>query len=176
MTYHVDNGGANPHVNYEPSITGGLREAAAPAPNDEQGPVVEGRLTRRRIPRTNDYQQAGERYLLSEQWERDDLVANLTAALAQCDRPIQERMVWHLYLCEDELGARVGDGLGISAYEVRGLPPLATQTLAEAELERARTIGSNPRREVNGSVMTHCVPNERLAIAADEDLVGASGS
>ena len=41
MAYYVDNGGANPHVNYEPSITGGLREAPAPA-HDEQGPVVDG--------------------------------------------------------------------------------------------------------------------------------------
>jgi catalase len=167
MTYHVDDGGANPHVNYEPSITGGLREAPAPA-HAEQGPVVEGRLTRARIPRTNDYQQAGERYLLSEPWERDDLVANLTGLLGQCDRPIQERVVWHLYMCEDELGARVGDGLGISADDVRGLPPLATQTLTEAELHRARNIGANPPREVEGNVMTHCVPNERVALVGDE--------
>jgi catalase len=172
MAYYVDNPGENPHVNYEPSITGGLREGQSPS-HDEQGPVIEGRLTRKRIPRTNDYQQAGERYLLSEQWERDDLVANLTGLLAQCDRPIQERMVWHLYMCEDELGQRVGDGIGISADDVRGLPPLASQTLTEAELERARNIGHNPPREVNGNVMTHCVPNERVAIAADEDLVGA---
>jgi catalase len=171
MAYYVDNPGENPHVNYEPSITGGLREGQSPS-HDEQGPVIEGRLTRKRIPRTNDYQQAGERYLLSEQWERDDLVANLTGLLAQCDRPIQERMVWHLYMCEDELGQRVGDGIGISADDVRGLPPLASQTLTEAELERARNIGHNPPREVNGNVMTHCVPNERVAIA--DDLVGAS--
>ena len=45
-----------------------------------QGPVIEGQLTRAKIPRTNDYKQAGERYLLSEQWERDDLVTNLTGA------------------------------------------------------------------------------------------------
>ncbi len=32
MQYGVDNVGANPHVNYEPSITGGLREAEAPPP------------------------------------------------------------------------------------------------------------------------------------------------
>jgi catalase len=82
-------------------------------------------------------------------------------------------MVWHLYMCEDELGQRVGDGIGISADDVRGLPPLQSQTLTEAELERARNIGNNPPREVNGNVMTHCVPNERVAIAADEDLVGA---
>ena len=42
-------------------------------------------------------------------------MANLVGALSQCDRPIQERMVWHLFMCEDELGQRVGDGLGISA-------------------------------------------------------------
>jgi catalase len=172
MAYYVDNPGENPHINYEPSILGGLREAQAPS-HDEQGPVIEGRLTRKRIPRTNDYQQAGERYLLSEEWERDDLVANLTDALSQCDRPIQERMVWHLYMCEDELGRRVGDGLGISADE-RGLPPLQSQTLTDAELERARNIGHNPPREVNGNVMTHCVPNERVVIAEDQDLVGAS--
>jgi hypothetical protein len=148
------------------SITGGLREAEYPT-HDEQGPVIEGLLTRKRIPRTSDYQQAGERYLLSEQWEKDDLVANLTGLPAQCDRPIPERMVWHLYMCEDELGQRVGDGIGISADDVCGLPPLQSRTLTEAELERAPT---RDRRDV----MTHCVPNERVAIAADEDLVGTA--
>jgi len=164
MAYGVDLApGANPHVNYEPSILGGPREAEYPA-HDEQGPVLEGRLTRKRIPRTNDYQQAGERYLLSEQWEKDDLVANLVDALSQCDRAIQERMVWHFFLCEDELGQRVGDGLGLSADDVRHLPPLATQTLSEAEQERLSNLGKNGPRDVSGHVMTHCVPNERVTV------------
>ncbi len=85
MTYHVDGQGENPSVNYEPSITGGLREADGPA-HDAQGPELRGRLTRAQIPRTNDYTQAGERYQLSEDWEKDDLVANLSGLLAQCDR------------------------------------------------------------------------------------------
>lgn len=93
MSYGRDDVGSNPHVNYEPSITGGLREATYPT-HDEQGPLITGRLTRERIPRTNDYKQAGEWYLLSEQWEKDDLVTNLVGALSQCSRPIQERMVW----------------------------------------------------------------------------------
>src|SRR3712207_5540468 len=115
MTYFVDLGEhQNPHVNYEPSTLGGLKEADYPT-HDEQGPEIVGRLTRKRIERTNDYQQAGERYLHSEQWEKDDLVANLVGALSQCDRHIQERMVWHFFMCEDELGQRVGDGIGISA-------------------------------------------------------------
>ena len=172
MAYGVDDPGENPHVNYEPSITGGLREAQAPT-HDEQGPVIEGRLTRKRIPRTQDYRQAGERYLLSEQWEKDDLVLNLVTLLGQCDRPIQERMVWHLLLCEDELGLRVGDGLGISPDDVRSLPPLASQTLSEEDERRLANLGANGPRDVTGHVMTHCVPNERDVMAADEERVPA---
>ena len=165
MAYSVDLGpGQNPHVNYEPSITGGLREATYPT-HDEQGPEITGRLTRKRIPRTDDYTQAGQRYLLSEQWEKDELVANLIDGLSQTDRPIQERMLWHLFMAEDELGQRVGDGLGISADDVRGLAPLQTQTLTEAELQRAANLGKNGPRDVTGLVMTHCVPNERVVLA-----------
>jgi catalase len=165
MAYGVDLGeGQNPHVNYEPSILGGLREAEYPT-HDEQGPVITGRLTRRRIPRTNDYMQAGERYLLSEQWEKDDLVTNLVDALSQCRREIQERMVWHLFMAEDELGQRVGDGLGITADDVRGLRPLQTQTLTDEEQQRAANLGKNGPRDVTGHVMTHCVPNEHVAVA-----------
>jgi catalase len=162
MAYGVDHGeGQNPHVNYEPSILGGLREGTYPT-HDEQGPVVSGRLTRKRIPRTNDYQQAGERYLLSEKWEQDELVANLVDALGQCDRPIQERMVWHFFMCEDELGQRIGDGLQISADDVRHLEPLQTQDLTEEEHNRRANLGKNGPRDVAGRTMTHCVPNERV--------------
>jgi catalase len=166
MSYGVDLGpGQNPHVNYEPSILGGLREAEYPT-HDEQGPEITGRLTRKRIPRTDDYTQAGQRYLLSEQWEKDELVANLIDGLSQCDRPIQERMVWHLFMAEDELGQRVGEGLGISADDVRDLAPLQTQTLTEAELQRAANLGKNGPRDVSGLTMTHCVPNERVVLAS----------
>jgi catalase len=164
MAQYVDDGGENPHVNYEPSILGGLREGTYPT-HDEQGPVVSGRLTRKRIPRTNDYLQAGQRYQLSEQWEKDDLVANLTGLLGQCDRPIQERMVWHLLMCDDELGLRIGEGIGIKPDDVIELPPLASQTLTEEELARAANLGQNGPRDVTGLSMTHCVPNEHVALA-----------
>jgi len=173
MTYNVDDGGENPHVNYEPSIAGGLAEAAEPGP-DEQGPVIEGRLTRARIPRTRDYAQAGERFRLSEEWERDDLVANLVDALGQCDRPIQERMVWHLLMVEDELGLRVGEGVGIAPDDVRHLEPLPTQTLDEEEQARLANLGANGPRDVSGHVMTHCVPNERDARAREPEMAPAS--
>ncbi|MFH9607393.1 catalase [Streptomyces sp. NPDC017448] len=160
-----DNGphGENPEVNYEPSITGGLREAQYPT-HDEQGPEIRGRLTRKRIPRTNDYLQAGQRYLLMEDWERDDLVTNLVGMLSACDRAVQERMVWHFLLVENDLGRRVGDGLGIAPQDVKGLKPLASQDLSDEDRERLARLGENPPRDVAGLTMTHCVPNERHVV------------
>ena len=164
MTYDVGQVSPNPSVNYEPSINGGLVEAPKLA-HSEQGPEITGRLTRARILRTNDYQQPGERYLLSEQWEKDELVSNWIGNLSQCDQPIKERMLWHLFMAEDELGQRVGEGLGMTADDVRHLEPLATQTLSDAELERAANLGKNGPRDLSGVVMTHCVPNEHEKIA-----------
>ena len=113
MAYGVDLApGQDPHVNYEPNSTGGLREAE-PAGSPHE-PSIEGRLQRRKLARTNDYQQAGERYRTMPDAERDDLVTNLGAALEQCERPIQEKMVWHLTQCDTEFGDRVADRLGLS--------------------------------------------------------------
>ncbi|MFF4125095.1 catalase [Microbispora rosea] len=165
MTYDQDRGGENPHVNYEPSITGGLREGRFP-PHDEQGPQITGRLTRKRIPRTNDYKQAGERYLLMEEWERDDLVENFVTMLSECDRPIRERMVWHFLLVEDDLGLRVGEGLGITPDDVKHLEPLASQDLTDEDRERLANLGKNGPRDVSGLKMTHCVPDERATVPA----------
>ncbi|SOD98575.1 catalase [Blastococcus haudaquaticus] len=165
MSFGVDLGpGQNPHVNYEPSITGGLREAEYPT-HDEQGPVITGRLTRKRIPLTNDYLQAGQRYQLLEQWEKDDLVGNFVKLIGEAVPEVQQRMVWHFFMCDDELGARVGEGLGISADDVRGLEPLQSQTLSEEELARAANLGKNGPRDVTGLTMTHTVPNERVVLA-----------
>ncbi|MET8575714.1 catalase [Streptomyces sp. NPDC005012] len=163
MTYHVDGGGGNPLVNYEPSILGGLREAHYPT-HDEQGPEISGRLTRKRIPRTNDYLQAGQRYCLMEQWEQDDLVKNMIDLLSQCDRPIQERMVWHFFLVENDLGKRVGEGLGIGAQDVAHLEPLESQDLTDEDRKRLSNLGNNPPRNVEGLTMTHCVPDERFVV------------
>jgi catalase len=161
MTYHVDGAGENPHVNYEPSITGGLSEAPREY-QSEIGPELHGRLVRARIPRTNDYTQAGQRYQLMEQWEKDDLVDNFVTLIGEAARPVQERMLWHFYLCDDELGARVGEGLGIPLSDIAGLGPLATQTLSDDEVQRLENLGSNGPRDVAGLQMTHCVPNARV--------------
>lgn len=118
MAYLVDGNqaGANPHVNYEPSRRGGPVEAApVGAPHE---PYVEGRLMGRKISRTNDYAQAGERYRAIGAWERDDLIFNLVGQLEQCDPDIQERMVEHLSRCDVEYGRRVAAGLGIETRAV----------------------------------------------------------
>jgi catalase len=165
MTFYVDTGGENPHVNYEPSGLGGLFEAEEPA-HDEQGPLITGRLTRAQIPRTNDYLQAGQRYRLMEQWERDDLVHNFVTLLSQCEPQTRQRMVWHLLLVEDELGLRVGEGLGIRPDDVRHLQPLPKQTLTDNDRDRLANLGNNGPRDVAGLKMTHCVPNERADVQA----------
>ena len=111
MTYLVDGSGANPHVNYEPSSTGGLRESERSGPDYE--PEISGRLTRAKLERTNDFGQAGERYRTMPDWERDDLVANLVTLLGQCERQIQERMVGLFAQCDTEYATRVAQGLGL---------------------------------------------------------------
>ena len=118
MTYHVDTVGQNPHTNYEPNSTGGLLEADAPGPMYE--PEISGRLTRATLPRTNDYAQAGERYRTMPDWERDDLVLNLTDALGQCESHIQTQMVEHFTRCDLDFGRRVAEGIGLAARQEVG--------------------------------------------------------
>ena len=70
-------------------------------------------------------------------------------------------MVWHLLLVEDDLGLRVGEGLGIKPDDVRHLELLPGQTVTQEDEERLRSLGTNGPRDVAGLQMTHCVPNER---------------
>jgi catalase len=111
MAYEIDATGPNPHVNYEPSSTGGLREADRAGVDFE--PEIRGRLTRSRIERTNDFAQAGERYRTMPDWEREDLLSNMVNLLGQCEQQIQERMVGLFAQCDPDFGTRVAQRLGI---------------------------------------------------------------
>ncbi|HEX8162683.1 MAG TPA: catalase [Pyrinomonadaceae bacterium] len=115
MAYHVDGveAGENPHVNYEPSSKGGLREA--PKAGKDHAPFVSGNVVRQAISRANNYGQAGERYRSFSGEERDELISNLVGALSQCDRDIQDRMVAHLSQCDADYGRRVAKGLGLAS-------------------------------------------------------------
>jgi catalase len=123
MAMYVDPTGADKHVNYEPSLLGGLKEAPQPAKEYHQW--VEGHLGRYQTTRTqDDYKQAGERYRSFQDWEREDLIANVGGDLKQCPEPIQLRMVWHLWHCDEDYGRRVAEVAGIDLERAKALPPL----------------------------------------------------
>ena len=103
--------------------------------------MISGRLTRAHIPRRNDYQQAADRWQTMEQWERDDLVLNLSGALGQCEKVLQERMAWHLLLIDDDLGRRVADAIEVSIDAVKKLQPLPTQELTAEDHRRLANLG-----------------------------------
>jgi catalase len=141
MSYGVDLApGQNPHVNFEPSIHNGLHEAPR-KPNNP--PEVRGRLTQTVLERRNDYVQPRGRYCTMMAWERDDLVKNMGDLLAQCERDVQERMVWHFLLVHDDYGTRVGTALGITAADVAKLPPLEGQVLTADDQARLKKLGNN---------------------------------
>jgi catalase len=141
MSYRRDLApGQNPHVNYEPSLHGGLHEAQRRPINP---PEIRGRLVQEPLERRNDYVQARGRYCTMMEWERDDLVRNMGDLLGQCERDVQERMLWHLLLVHDDYGTRVGDALGLTADDVRHLEPLPGQLLTEEDQHRLQNLGGN---------------------------------
>jgi catalase len=141
MTYGVDvPEGVNPHVNYEPSIHNGLVEAPA-LPNNP--PEIRGQLTTSVIERRNDYVQPRARFCTMQEWERDDLVHNMIDLLGQCERDVQERMLWHFFLIHDDYGKRVAEGLGMSAEDVKHLEPLPGQVLTDEDQQRLQKLGAN---------------------------------
>ncbi|WP_026567552.1 catalase [Bacillus sp. UNC41MFS5] len=110
MDYRQDFGKLkNPHVNYEPSLIGGLKEAKNPG--KEHQPHVEGNLVRERISRDNNFGQAGETYRRLNDWEKNELISNLSGALAACRKEIQDRMVEMLTQCDPDYGKRIAEGI-----------------------------------------------------------------
>jgi catalase len=156
MTYVVDGRGENKHVNYEPSAMGGLKEAPKPAKDYHQW--VEGHLGRYQTTRTaDDYKQAGDRYRTFADWERDDLIANLSADMRECPEPIALRMVWHFFHCDPDYGRRVAEGAGIDLAKAKALPPLdgkpapgahrSGPTYTDGRLEEVPDETTSPRQE-----------------------------
>nr|WP_247236694.1 catalase [Telluribacter sp. SYSU D00476] len=110
MSYNVDLApGQNPHVNYEPSSLSGLQQAQAEG--KEHTPYVEGKVVRQSIDRTNNFKQAGERFRLFEDWERNELINNLVNTLGPAQKHIQDRMIELFTQCDEEYGRRVAEGL-----------------------------------------------------------------
>lgn len=101
--------GQNPHVNYEPSALNGLKEAPKSGP--DHTPYYQGNLVREKISLTNDFKQAGERYCMFEDWERDDLILNLVNTIKMAEKHIQDKMVEMFKQSDPEYGRRVEEGL-----------------------------------------------------------------
>ena len=99
----------NPHINYEPSLLGGLKEAKQTG--KEYTPYIEGNLVRAPLDRTNDTKQAGETYRKFEKWEQDDLILNLTTDLAKCAPAIQETMIRYAEQADADYGRRLRENL-----------------------------------------------------------------
>ncbi|RZK78302.1 MAG: catalase, partial [Methylobacterium sp.] len=72
----------------------------------------------------DDYTQAGVRYRSFQDWERDDLIANLVGDMKQCPEAIQLRMVWHFSHADADYGRRVAEGAGIDLAKALALAPL----------------------------------------------------
>lgn len=110
MAYHVDTAeGQKGHVNYEPSTLDGLQEA--PKAGADHEPMYTAKLVRQKIDRQNNFKQAGERFNLLEDWEREDLITNLSNTLAPCDKRIQDKMIELFTQCDAEYGRRVAEGI-----------------------------------------------------------------
>lgn len=117
MAYRQDiTEGTNPHVNYEPSTLGGLKEA--PKAGKDYTPQYNAMLVREKISRQNNFQQAGETYRNFEDWERDDLISNLVGALAPAQKHIQEKMIERFTECDEDYGRRVAEGLKMEAEKM----------------------------------------------------------
>jgi catalase len=107
MQYAPYGGGT---VNYEPNtLAGGMpREAPAIATTHDH---LEGDMSRRKISKTNDFEQAGRRYRSLSKMDRVHLIDNVADSLGKADKPIQRRMVENLSQADPELGRRVARAL-----------------------------------------------------------------
>lgn len=103
--------GDSPHINYEPSLLGGYQEAGKDGRQPHQ-PAYDAAVMSAPIDRPNEYGQAGETYRQFEEWEREELIRNLSEALAVCDPRIQEAMVGHFTQADEDYGRRVKEGIG----------------------------------------------------------------
>jgi catalase len=121
-------------VNYEPSTLNALHEAPK-AGADHEPEYKTTKLVRRKIDRTNDFKQAGERWRLFEEWERADLINNLVDNLTGADPRVQNKIIENFTKADPEYGQRLADGLkAAAAKKLAGTgTPHATEAVQQAE-------------------------------------------
>src|SRR5699024_8743981 len=108
----------NPHINYEPSMLGGYKEASK---NERipHKPAYNDKAMSAPINSPNNYGKAGETYSSFKKWEREKLIKNLSEALDICDPKIQEAMIEHFTKADEDYGRRVKEGINQQLKKVQ---------------------------------------------------------
>lgn len=106
------------HINYEPSMIDGYEEAEVDHPPHQ--PMYNAAAMSAPIDRPNNFGQAGETYRNFEAWEREDLINNLSDALAVCDKRIQDKMIEYFTKADEDYGRRVKEGIANKMAELKG--------------------------------------------------------
>lgn len=139
MSYHVDGApDQSPHVNYEPSVIGGLKEAEQIGKVHE--PLYNDKLVRGKIDRPNDFGQAGETYRNLEDWERDELISNLVDALKVCRAEIRNKMIEYFSNADEDYGNRVKEGIA-KALENREATQHTSTAGADGATDKSKKLG-----------------------------------
>ena len=164
MAYGVDHARARTRTSTTSRRSlGGLREADVPrprraGPGDHRPAHPQADPAHQRLP-------AGRRALpaVASSGRRTTSSPTWSARSSQCDRPIQERMVWHFFLCRGRAGPA---GRRRHRHRRRRRPAPAAAADPDADRGRGRSalanLGKNGPRDVSGMTMTHCVENERV--------------
>ncbi len=134
--------GQNPHVNYEPSSLNGIKES--PKVHKDHTPHYDANLVRQKIERTNDFKQAGERYRMFEEWERNDLILNLVNTLKPCQKHIQDKMIELFTKCDTDYGRRVAEGLQKAAGSDQKGPISTTESEDAVKEAEEKSTKANP--------------------------------
>ncbi len=132
MTYEVNTApGQNPHVNYEPSSLGGLKEA--PRSGKPHEPMYEGRLVRQKIDRENNFKQAGDVWRDEfDETYRAELVKNLSGNLAVCIPEVQEKLLSYIQQADEDYYTRVKNALDTLLNEGADKPQEEAMEMAGA--------------------------------------------
>lgn len=108
-------------INYEPNSYETEPQAAAAPQYQESAPAMHGHAVRKVIEKTNDFQQAGERYRSYSEQEKANLIKNLAADLAEVNERTKLLAICNFYRADVEYGQRLAEALHVdlSAFAQR---------------------------------------------------------
>lgn len=107
-------------INYEPS-----RHAENPvedAAYRDSTMKLEGYVSREKIEKPNDFQQAGERYRSFSKEEKDNLIANLTNDLKGVHEQTKLLAICNFFRADREYGMRLAQALNVDISAFVGNP------------------------------------------------------